>query len=132
MKRKLIIEDFGKIKKAEIDISPLTFPAFILNDVLLCFVRNDANPKLAMCTMLIGSFFNVILDYIFIFPLHMGILGAIFAMGISSVISLLMMPTHWKKYKNSFHFVRTKICMKIIQWDLSLGYPSLIAQISTG
>ncbi len=24
MKRKLIIEDFGKIKKAEIDISPLT------------------------------------------------------------------------------------------------------------
>ena len=37
-------------------------PAFILNDVLLCFVRNDANPQLAMCAMLIGSFFNVIMD----------------------------------------------------------------------
>ena len=107
-------------------------PAFILNDVLLCFVRNDANPQLSMCAMLIGSFSNIILDYIFIFPLNMGIFGAIFATGISPVISILIMILHWAKNKNSFHFVRTEICMKIIQWDLSLGFPSLIAQISSG
>ena len=107
-------------------------PAFILNDVLLCFVRNDANPQLAMCAMLIGSFFNVIMDYIFIFPLHMGIFGAIFATGISPVISILMMTPHWWKNKKSFHFVRTKISAKIIQWNLSLGVPSLITQISSG
>ncbi len=107
-------------------------PAFILNDVLLCFVRNDANPQLSMCAMLIGSFFNVILDYIFIFPLHMGILGAIFATGLSPVISILIMLPHWEKNKNSFHFIRTGICIKIVKWDLSLGFPSLIAQISSG
>lgn len=107
-------------------------PAFILNDVLLCFVRNDANPQLAMCAMLIGSFSNIILDYIFIFPLNMGIFGAIFATGISPVISILMMLPHWAKNKNSFHLVRSEICMKIIRWDLSLGFPSLIAQISSG
>ncbi len=107
-------------------------PAFILNDILLCFVRNDANPQLAMCAMLIGSFSNIVLDYIFIFPLNMGIFGAIFATGISPVISILMMIPHWAKNKNSFHFVRTRICMKIVQWDLSLGFPSLIAQISSG
>lgn len=107
-------------------------PAFILNDVLLCFVRNDGNPQLAMCAMLIGSFSNVALDYIFIFPLHMGIFGAIFATGLSPVISILMMFPHWRKNKNSFHFLRTGICMKIVKWDLSLGFPSLIAQISSG
>ncbi len=107
-------------------------PAFILNDVLLCFVRNDANPQLAMCAMLIGSFFNVIMDYIFIFPLHMGIFGAVFATGISPAISILMMTLHWMKNRNSFHFAGRGICMKVVQWDLSLGFPSLIAQISSG
>ena len=107
-------------------------PAFILNDVLLCFVRNDANPQLAMCAMLIGSFFYVIMDYIFIFPLHMGIFGAVFATGISPVISILMMTLHWMKNRNSFHFAGRGICMKVVQWDLSLGFPSLIAQISSG
>lgn len=107
-------------------------PAFIFNDVLLCFVRNDANPQLAMCAMLFGSFSNILLDYIFIFPFHMGIFGAIFATGISPVISILMMIPHWRENKNSFHFVRTKICIKIIQRNLSLGLPSLIAQVSSG
>ncbi len=107
-------------------------PAFILNDILLCFVRNDENPQISMCAMLIGSFSNVILDYIFIFPLNMGIFGAIFATGISPVISIFMMVPHWTKNKNTFHFIRTGICMKIIRWDLSLGFPSLIAQISSG
>ena len=42
-------------------------PAFILNDVLLCFVRNDGSPQLSMIAMLIGSFSNIVLDY-FYFP----------------------------------------------------------------
>ncbi len=53
-------------------------PAFIMNDVLICFVRNDGNPKLSMSAMLAGSFSNIILDYIFIYPFGMGIFGAVF------------------------------------------------------
>ncbi|RKI38429.1 MATE family efflux transporter [bacterium D16-51] len=107
-------------------------PAFILNDVLLCFVRNDDNPQLSMAAMLIGSFSNIILDYIFIFPMGMGIFGAIFATGLSPVISIVMMLPHWGKKKNKFHFVKTKIRKYIIKQDLSLGFPSLIAQLSSG
>ena len=43
-------------------------PAFIINDVLICFMRNDNNPNLSMYAMLGGSLSNIILDYIFIFP----------------------------------------------------------------
>lgn len=107
-------------------------PAFILNDVLLCFVRNDENPQLAMMAMLVGSFANIVLDYIFIFPLKMGILGAIFATGLSPVISIAMMSPHWLQKKNTFHLVKTKIYTEIIMSDLSLGFPSLVAQVSSG
>lgn len=107
-------------------------PAFILNDVLLCFVRNDESPQLAMIAMLIGSFANIVLDYIFIFPLRMGIFGAIFATGLSPVISMAMMSPHWLRKKNTFHLVRTKIDREIVLSDLSLGFPSLIAQVSSG
>lgn len=107
-------------------------PAFIMNDVLLCFVRNDESPQLAMKAMLIGSFVNIVLDYVFIFPLQMGILGAVLATGVSPVVGIIMMIPHWKTRKNSFHFVRTGLSAEVVKWDLSLGLPSLIAQLSSG
>lgn len=107
-------------------------PAFILNDVLLCFVRNDGSPQISMLAMLFGSFFNIILDYVFIFPMKMGIFGAVFATGLSPVISIVMMLPHWVRKKNTFYFVKTKIRKYIIKQELSLGFPSLIAQLSSG
>lgn len=107
-------------------------PAFILNDVLLCFVRNDEGPQLSMMAMLIGSFSNIILDYLFIFPMQMGIFGAVFATGLSPIISIAMMLPHWFGKKNTFHFVKTGMRKDIIKQDLSLGFPSLLAQLSSG
>lgn len=107
-------------------------PAFILNDVLLCFVRNDGSPQLSMIAMLIGSFANIGLDYIFIFPMGMGIFGAVFATGASPVISIIMMLPHWLRKKNTFCLIKTGLRKDIIKQDLSLGFPSLIAQLSSG
>ncbi len=107
-------------------------PAFIMNDVLLCFVRNDNSPMLATVAMLIGSFSNIILDYIFIFPMQWGIFGAVFATGLSPVISMAVISFHWIKKKNTFGLIKTKIDWNIIRQDLSLGFPSLIAQVATG
>lgn len=107
-------------------------PAFILNDVLLCFVRNDEGPQISMIAMLIGSFSNIVLDYIFIFPMQMGIFGAVFATGLSPIISMILMLPHWLRKKNTFHFIKTKARAYIIKQDLSLGFPSLIAQLSSG
>lgn len=74
-------------------------PAFIMNDVLLCFVRNDGKPQLSMLAMLTGSFSNIVLDYIFIFPLQMGIFGAVLATGFAPVISIVILSRHWLKKK---------------------------------
>jgi putative MATE family efflux protein len=107
-------------------------PAFIFNDILLCFVRNDENPKLSMAAMITGSFANILLDYIFIFPMRLGIFGAIFATGLSPIISIVMMLPHWIKHKNTFHPIKSKIKADMIRQELSLGFPSLITQVSSG
>ena len=40
-------------------------PCFLLNNILLAFVRNDGGHRLAMAAMLAGSFSNILLDYLF-------------------------------------------------------------------
>lgn len=107
-------------------------PAFMMNDVMLCFVRNDGNPKLSMFAMLGGSLSNIILDYIFIFPLQMGIFGAVFATGLSPIISLLILSPHWLKKTKGFHFVKSRLQPKLVGGIFSLGFPSLITEVASG
>ena len=107
-------------------------PAFILNDILVCFVRNDGNPRLSMIAMLVGSFSNIVLDYIFIFPLNMGILGAVFATGLAPVISLCILSGHWITKKSQIHFVYAKPSFKFISFIVTLGVPSLITEVASG
>lgn len=107
-------------------------PAFIMNDVLLCFVRNDGKPQLSMTAMLTGSFSNIILDYIFIFPLKMGIFGAVLATGFAPIISITILSPHWLKKDKGFHLTRTGFHFNIAGTLLSLGFPSLVAQLSSG
>lgn len=106
-------------------------PAFVMNDVLLCFVRNDEGPKLVMGAMLIGSFGNILLDYVFLFPLKMGIFGAVLATGLSPVISMGIMLPHWFQKKNTFRLCKTRINAPIVKQELALGFPSFVAQLSS-
>lgn len=107
-------------------------PMFILNNVLLCFVRNDGAPGLSMVAMIVGSLSNVVLDYLFIFPLKMGIFGAVLATGLSPVISMIILSSYFIKKKNYFKLVKCKISLKLIFGIFSSGLPSLITEMSSG
>lgn len=107
-------------------------PAFLFNDIFICFVRNDGDPRLSMTAMLLGSISNIILDYVFIFPLKMGILGAVLATGAAPVLSMLILSRHLIEKKNGFHLQRTKPMPAVIGSVISLGIPSLIAEMSSG
>ncbi len=107
-------------------------PAFIFNDVLICFVRNDGNPQLSMLAMLGGSMANILLDYLFIFPLQMGIFGAVFATGLAPIISMAILSAHWIRKKHRFHPVRTHLQAKAFRSILSLGFASLVTEVSSG
>ena len=107
-------------------------PAFIFNNIFICFLRNDEAPQLSMMAVLFGSFTNIIFDYIFIFPMNMGILGAVLATGTSPAVGILLMSKHWREKKNSFHLVKERWNLKIIGQNLSLGFPSFIGQVASG
>ena len=74
-------------------------PFFISNNILIAFARNDSAPRLSMAAMLAGSLSNIILDYIFIFPLDMGMFGAAFATGLAPIISMGILSFHFFKRK---------------------------------
>ena len=107
-------------------------PAFVANNLLLCFVRNDGAPKLAMAAMLSGSFANILLDYLFLFPLGMGIFGAVLATGLAPLISMAVLSLHRLRGRNRFHLVPVRPEPRQAMATLSLGFPSLIAELSSG
>lgn len=108
-------------------------PAFLTNSLLQCFVRNDGKPSLSMAAMISGSLSNIILDYLFIFPLHMGIFGAILATGIAPVISIAVLSPYFIRKKNGFHFIikYTPDVRKVLE-IIASGMPPFVTELSSG
>lgn len=107
-------------------------PLFILNNILIAFIRNDKNPNLAMAGMITGSLSNIILDYVFIFPCGMGMFGAALATGLAPLISILVLSIHFIKKKNSFHLQKCKIKIKSLLRFISVGSTAFITEASSG
>ena len=107
-------------------------PMFMLNNLLLGFIRNDNHPKLAMFGMIMGSLFNIVFDYVFIFPLNMGIFGAALATGFSPIVSMLVLSVLFIKKENTFCIVKPSINFKKFFETVSLGISFLITEVSSG
>lgn len=120
------------MSKMYLQVILLFAPAFLLNNVLLCFVRNDGAPQLSMVAMIGGSLSNIILDYIFIFSCQMGIFGAVFATGLAPIISMIILSPHFIRKKNQFHIQKCYPQFKRIFDILSSGIPSLVTEVSSG
>lgn len=107
-------------------------PAFLLNDTLICFVRADGGPGLSMAAMLTGSFLNVLLDYLLIFPFDMGIFGAVLATGLSPVFSVLVLSLHWRSGACGLFPVKSPFRSAAVPHILALGFPSLVTEVASG
>ena len=105
---------------------------FVVNNIVVCFVRNDGNPQLAMTGMLVGSLANIVLDYLFIYPLEMGIKGAALATATSPIISLLILAFHKRFPKRQLAFSGVNWKMNSFLPTLSIGFPSFITEFSSG
>lgn len=106
-------------------------PFFIYNNIILAFIRNDNNPRLSMIAMLVSSFANVVLDYIFMFPFAMGIFGAAFATSLSPIISLCILSTHFIRKNHNFHIVKSKISFSQIYNIITLGFSSFVGELTS-
>ena len=120
------------MSKTYLQVILLFAPAFLMNNVLLCFVRNDGAPQLSMAAMIGGSLSNVVLDWVFIFPCQMGIFGAAFATGLAPIISMMILSPHFIRKNNQFHFAKCMPEIRRFVRILSSGVPSLVTEVSSG
>ena len=75
------------------------FTTMILIFILEQTVRNDGRPNLATGVMMAMAVLNVILDYIFLFPMNMGIAGAALATGLSQSLGAVIFLAYFMNKK---------------------------------
>lgn len=107
-------------------------PFFILNHILVAFVRNDGSPKLAMTAMLVGSLSNIVLDYLFLYPLNMGIFGAALATGTAPIIGIAISSIHIFSGRCQFKAVPTGLSLRKMAAVAGLGIAAFINEFSSG
>lgn len=107
-------------------------PAFLINNVLVSFVRNDGSPQLSMAAMMSGNMSNIVLDILFVFGFKWGMFGAAFATGLSPVISMCVLSLHFIKKKNHFKYQRTHLKIKDVKGIVLLGGASFVTEVSAG
>ena len=107
-------------------------PFFMCNYVVSSFVRNDGDPSLAMVATLSGSLFNVVFDYIFIFPMGLGLPGAALATAISPILSIAVCSAHFIKKSNTIPFVRKAPSVRLLAQSCQLGISGFVGELSSG
>lgn len=67
-------------------------PFLLFSSALTAIIRADGNPKYTMKCMILGAVINTVLDPVFIFGLHMGVVGAAIATVIGQVAGRRSVP----------------------------------------
>lgn len=89
----------------------------------LFVVRLDGSPKYAMWCNVLPGLLNIILDYIFIFPLQMGIRGAAIATCISCATGGLMVMGYLRFFAQTLRLIKIKLSRKSLMLTLrNIGY----------
>ena len=106
-------------------------PALVLSNTLASFIRNDGTPRVAMISTVILSVSNIVLDYIFIFPLGMGMFGAALATMIGSSLGLIYLLVHWWLGRSNLRFLTSERPLRGFGRIALTGMPSLIGDLSS-
>lgn len=94
------------------------------------FVRNDGNPGLAFWGMIAGAVSNVFLDWLFVFPLQMGIKGAAIASGLGQILSCMILATHFIKKRGILRIRKIRLETELNKKVFKRGLPEFVIQMS--
>ena len=105
---------------------------FVMGSVMAPFVRSDKAPKKVMFAVIFSGFLNIVLDYVFVFPLDMGMGGAAIATVFSYTVSCLILLTHLLSKNNTLRFKKDFYKLSYIKRIIKCGLPSLFIEVSVG
>ena len=97
----------------------------------LFIIRLDGSPRYAMWCNIIPAVLNAVLDWLFIFPLGMGVKGAAIATSLSIIVGGIMALVYLIFFANSLKLILLKISKKSIRLALrNIGYQCKIGSSS--
>jgi Na+-driven multidrug efflux pump len=107
------------------------FAAQMWGMIGLFIIRLDGSPRYAMWCNIIPTTLNAILDWLFIFPLGMGVKGAAIATCISIIIGGVMALAYLLFYADTLRLVPLKISRKSVKLAFrNIGYHCKIGSSS--
>ena len=124
-------EETFRLSKEYFFYIALGVPFYMFGQALNPIVRSDGSPRFAMITLLSGAILNCILDPIFIYTLHWGMMGAAVATVIGQIVSAVLALIYLFRMKavrlcrNSF-----RVEGRLLRRMLGLGLTSFLSQIS--
>ncbi|MCD8255999.1 MAG: multidrug transporter MatE, partial [Oscillospiraceae bacterium] len=90
------------------------------------------NPELATKAVMVSGVFNIAGDYFCVFVLDMGIMGAGLATGVSSVLSLLVMLTHFRSKRCTIHFAKPRGLARMLKDIAVTGFATFFTDVAMG
>ena len=103
----------------------------LMSTCLSVFVRNDGSPALSFVGMCVGAGANIFLDWLFIFPMKMGVVGAAIASGLGQVFSVAVLLSHFVRKRGSLRFQRFPVNGALIGKICKRGVPEAASQLTT-
>ena len=115
-------------------VSPC-FCFMIINIVGTFAIRLDGSPNFSMTINTLSALVNIVLDWLFIFPLDMGIKGAAIATSISGIPGMVLVAWYFWGHSNQLRLYRPKFSQTALHltarncgYMLRLGFPTFIAE----
>ncbi len=100
-----------------------TLPFAVIMSIGQFIIRLDGSPKYAMMCNVIPGIANVVLDWLFIFPIPMGIGGAALATALTELVACVMVMVYMTGYSRRVHLYRLKLTVKSLRLSLrNIGY----------
>ncbi len=109
----------------------LGIPFYMFGQAMNPIIRSDGSPRFAMVSTVLGAVVNIILDPVFIFPMHMGMQGAAIATVLGQVLTAVLSVwylMHMKAVKLGRESFR--LHSRLMKRYLPLGITSFLSQIS--
>lgn len=104
-----------------VSFAPFQLFSFLLGGM----VRNDGRPRLAMTAMILGAIANILLDYVFMYPLNMGIGGAALATALGPLLSVLILLPHFLWKQGELYFETCRLSHRDMGKILFFRFPVL-------
>ncbi len=115
-------------------VSPCMMLCVIIN-IGVFVMRLDGSPRLAMAANVATAIVNIALDWVFVFPLGMGIAGAGIATSLSGLVGLAVVCWYFAGHSNAIKLYRPKLSRTAIAltarnvgYMMRLGLPTFVSE----